>query len=395
MNNAPLNIGTEKWLKELALREVMNALVADGGNAKIVGGAVRDALHNIFWKKKRKIGDIDIASELTPQQNIERLETAGIKVIPTGIDYGTVTAVIDKKHFEITTLRRDVATDGRHADVEFTDDWAEDAKRRDFTINAFYLDLDGTVYDPLGGFEDLKKAKIRFIGNAKERIKEDALRILRLFRFSSEFEVGGVDEEGLLASVELKSMIRDLSGERIWQEFQKIILSKRAIQALPILSAVGLLDEILPHHENYGKFLKYVKREKKLGLRNPLGRLSMLLPRDENKIKEMSSHLRLSNNQHDQLFRFADDYHKHDLRSKTLRRVIYQYGKDVVIHNLIRFGSLDEKTFLYINDYNVPVLPYTGKDLMAEGWKAGPEMGAELKRREQVWIDADFTVTHH
>jgi len=395
MNNAPLNIGTEKWLKEPALREVMNALVADGGNAKIVGGAVRDALHNIFCKKKRKIGDIDIASELTPQQNIERLETAGIKVIPTGIDYGTVTAVIDKKHFEITTLRRDVATDGRHADVEFTDDWAEDAKRRDFTINAFYSDLDGTVYDPLGGFEDLKKAKIRFIGNAKERIKEDALRILRLFRFSSEFEVDGVDEEGLLASVELKSMIRDLSGERIWQEFQKIILSKSAIQALPILSAVGLLDEILPHHENYGKFLKYVKREKKLGLRNPLGRLSMLLPRDENKIKEMSSHLRLSNNQRDQLFRFADDYHKHDLRSKTLRRVIYQYGKDVVIHNLIRFGSLDEKTFLYINDYNVPVLPYTGKDLTAEGWKAGPEMGAELKRREQVWIDADFTVTHH
>jgi len=395
MNNAPLNIGTEKWLKEPALREVMNALDADGGNAKIVGGAVRDALHNIFWKKKRKIGDIDIASKLTPQQNIERLETAGIKVIPTGIDHGTVTAVIDEKHFEITTLRRDVATDGRHADVKFTDDWMEDAKRRDFTINAFYLDLDGTVYDPLGGFEDLKKAKIRFIGNAKERIKEDALRILRLFRFSSEFEVGGVDEEGLLASVELKSMIRDLSGERIWQEFQKIILSKRAIQALPILSAVGLLDEILPHHENYGKFLKYVKREKKLGLRNPMGRLSMLLPRDENKIKEMSTHLRLSNNQRDLLFRFADDYHKHDLRSKTLRRVIYQYGKDVVIHNLIRFGTLDEKTYLYINDYDVPVLPYTGKDLMAEGWKTGPEMGAELKRREQVWIDADFTVTHH
>lgn len=395
MNNAPLNIGTEKWLKEPALLEVMNALGADDGHAKIVGGAVRDALHNIFWKKKRKIGDIDIASKLTPQQNIDRLDIAGIKVIPTGIDHGTVTAVINKKHFEITTLRRDVETDGRHADVEFTDDWTEDAKRRDFTINAFYLDLDGTVYDPLGGFEDLKKAKIRFIGNARERIKEDALRILRLFRFSSEFEVGGVDEEGLLASVELKSMIRELSGERIWQEFQKIILSKRAIQALPILSAVGLLDEILPHHENYDKFLKYVKREKKLALKNPLGRLSMLLPRDENKIKEMSSHLRLSNNQRDQLFRFADDYHKHDLRSKTLRRVIYQYGKDVVIHNLIRFGIIDEKTFLYINDYDVPVLPYTGKDLMAEGWKAGPEMGAELKRREQVWIDADFTVTHH
>lgn len=395
MKNAPLNIGTEKWLKKPALRQVMNALGADEGNAKIVGGAVRDALHNIFWKRKRKIGDVDIASKLTPQENINRLETAGIKAIPTGINYGTITAVIDKKHFEITTLRRDVETDGRHAEVEFTDDWAEDAKRRDFTINAFYLDLDGTVYDPLDGFEDLKKAKIRFIGNARERIKEDALRILRLFRFSSEFEVGGVDEEGLLASVELKAMIRDLSGERIWQEFQKILLSKRAIQALPVLSAVGLLDEILPHHENYGKFLKYVKREKKLSLKNPLGRLSMLLPNDEAKIKEMSSHLRLSNDQRDQLLSFADDYYKHDLRSRTLRRVVYQYGKDVVIHNLLRLGELDEKTYIYINDYQVPEMPYTGKDLMAEGWKAGPEMGAELKRREQEWIDADFMVTHH
>lgn len=393
MNNAPLNIGTEKWLKKPELRKVMNALGADEGNAKIVGGAVRDAFHNIFWKKKRKIGDIDIASKLTPEENIQRLKTAGIKVIPTGIDHGTVTAVLNKKQFEITTLRRDMETDGRHATIEFTDDWTEDAKRRDFTINAFYLDMDGTAYDPLGGFEDLKRAKIRFIGNAKKRIKEDALRILRLFRFSSEFDVGGVDEEGLLASIELKSMIRELSGERIWQEFQKILISKRAIQALPVLSVIGLLDEILPEHENYGKFLKYVKREKKLSIKNSIGRLSMLLPRDEKKIKEMSSRLKLSNKQRDQLLRFADDYNKHDLRAKTLRRMIYLYGKDVVIHNLVRFGDIDEKTYLYISDYQIPDLPYSGKDLIAEGWKAGPNMGAELKRREQEWINADFTVT--
>lgn len=395
MNNVPLNIGSEKWLQKPELRKVMNSLGADEGNAKIVGGAVRDALHNIFWKKKRKIGDIDIASKLTPEENINRLETAGIKVIPTGLKYGTVTAVINKIPYEITTLRRDVKTDGRHAEVEFTDDWVEDAKRRDFTINAFYLDIDGTVYDPLDGFQDLKRAKIRFIGNASDRIQEDALRILRLFRFSSEFDVGGVDEKGLLASVEHKSMIQNLSGERIWQEFQKILLSKRVMQAVPILSAVGLLDEILPDHENYGQFLKYVKREKKLSLKNPIGRLSMLLPRDEAKIKAMSSHLKLSNGQRDQLFRFANEYPKHDLRSKTLRRMIYIYGKDVVIHNLIRLGELDEKTYLFINDYQIPLMPYSGKDLIAEGWKVGPEMGAELKRREQEWINSDFTVTHH
>lgn len=395
MNNAPLNIGSEKWLQNPELRQVMNALGADDGNAKIVGGAVRDALHNIFWKKKRTIGDVDIASKLTPDQNINRLETAGIKVIPTGIKHGTVTAVINGKYFEITTLRRDVKTDGRHAEVAFTDDWTEDAKRRDFTINAFYLDLDGCVYDPLGGLEDIKRAKIRFIGNARARIQEDALRILRLFRFSSEFEVGGVDEEGLLASVELKSMIGELSGERIWQEFQKILLSKRAMQAVPVLSAVGLLDEILPDHEHYGKFLKYVKREKKLSLKNPIGRLSMLLPCDQKKIMKMVSHLRLSNKQRDQLVRFSDDYPKHDLRSKTLRRKIYLYGKDVVIHNLILLGEFDEKTYMYINDYEIPRLPYSGKDLIAEGWNVGPEMGEELKRREQEWIDEDFTITHH
>ncbi|MDG1708340.1 MAG: CCA tRNA nucleotidyltransferase, partial [Emcibacteraceae bacterium] len=273
-----LNIASEKWLQNKELRKVMNALGADDGNAKIVGGAVRDALVNIYWNKKRKIGDVDIASKLTPAENIERLNVAGIKVVPTGIDHGTVMAVIGKKTFEITTLRRDVTTDGRHAEVEFTQDWVEDAKRRDFTINAFYLDLDGTVYDPLDGFADLKAAKIRFIGNARERIKEDALRILRLFRFSSEFEVGGVDEDGLLASVELKAMIRDLSGERIWQEFSKIITSKRALQVIPVLNAVGLLDEILPMHVNYDKFLKYVKSQKKVSLQNPIGRLSLLLP---------------------------------------------------------------------------------------------------------------------
>lgn len=388
-----INIGAEKWLQGAELREVMNALGADDGHAKIVGGAVRDALFNVLLGRERSIGDIDIASELTPDENIKRLETAGIKVIPTGIKHGTVTAVINKKPFEITTLRHDVKTFGRHAEVAYTDDWLQDAKRRDFTINALYLDMDGTVDDPLKGLDDIKAGKVRFIGNAEKRIKEDALRILRLFRFSSEYDEGGVDEEGLLASVELKAMIGDLSGERIWQEFQKILCSRQAMEIIEVLAVVGLLDEILPQNLGYQAFQKYVSREVMLGLKNPIGRLSVLLEKDLSALKQTAQHLRLSNKARDQLLSYAAVYPTHDLENKTLRRVIYQYGKDIVIHNLIISGDLDAGTLEYINAYQIPTFPLRGQDLINQGWKAGLEMGAELKRREQIWIDADFKET--
>ncbi len=392
MNGVLLNIGDSKWLRKPELLAVMSVLNEHPGEARIVGGAVRDALLNIFWQNKRKIGDIDIASTLRPEENMKRLERAGIKVIPTGLDHGTITAVIDKKHFEITTLRRDVSTDGRHALVEYTDNWIEDAKRRDFTINAFYVDINGVVFDPLDGFKDLKAAKVRFIGDARERIREDALRILRFFRFSSDIEVGGVDEAGMLACVELKNMIKDLSGERVWQEFGKILLSKRVMQAVPILSTIGILREIIPDAVPYDTFLKYVKLEKKLKRKDVLGRLSCLLPRDNDVIQETARRLRLSNKDRDMLLSFAEEYHKHDLRAKTLRKVLYLRGKDVVIHNLIRQGVLDPKTLYYINDYEIPKMPFRGQDLIAEGWPAGRDVGIELKRLEQDWIENDFSL---
>lgn len=371
---------------------LMTLLNRDGDNARIVGGAVRDALFNIFWKRKRKIGDIDIASRLTPLENIELLEQAGIKVVATGLKHGTITAVINKKPFEITTLRKDIRTDGRHAEVEFSKDWSDDARRRDFTINALYLGKDGTVYDPLDSFQDIKAARVRFIGDARKRIREDALRILRFFRFSSDIEVGGVDEEGMLAAVELKDLIGTLSGERIRDEFKKILTSKRAMQTIPMLATIGLLREILPECNGYGDFLKYIKREKKLGRKNVIGRFSCLLPKDEKIIVEASRRLKLSNKERDQLIAYSRDYERHDLRKKTLRRVLYLNGKDVVIHNLIRLGLLDKKSLGYINEYQIPEMPLSGKDLMKEGWEAGRDMGEELKRRETAWIDADFNL---
>ena len=222
MNNVQLNVSGEAWLQDVDLMRLMSHLNQNGDDARIVGGAVRDTLLNIFWKRKRKVGDVDIASKLTPQENIKILEEAGIDVVPTGLKHGTITAIINKQHFEITTLRKDVSTDGRHAEVEFSKDWTEDAKRRDFTINALYLDMDGNIYDPLGGFKDIKAARVCFIGDARTCIRGDALRILRFFRFASDIEVGGVDEKGVLAAVELKEMINTLSGERIRDEFKKI-----------------------------------------------------------------------------------------------------------------------------------------------------------------------------
>ena len=392
VKNLQLNINDETWLKKPELISVMDILNQDSGHARIVGGSVRDALLNIFRKQKRKIGDIDIASTLSPQENIILLEKAGITVVPTGIKHGTVTAIINKKPFEITTLRRDVSTDGRHAEVEYTKDWHEDAKRRDFTINALYLDIDGNIYDPLDGLNDIKSAKVRFIGDANKRIEEDALRILRFFRFSSEIEVGAIDEQGMLACVELKEMINSLSGERINQELKKILFSKRAGQIIPLLATIGIFRVILPEYDGYDNYKKYVKREKKHKLKDFIGRLSSLLPRDKKIIIQVSKRLKLSNKQRDQLTDFSREYENHDLRMKTLRRVIYQYGKNTVIHNLLCFGTLDEKALNYINDYVVPELPVSGKDLIKKGWNEGTEMGAELKRIEVEWINNDFSV---
>ncbi len=395
MNNVPLNIGEADWLKEDALVRIMNILNEGDACARIVGGTVRDALLNIYWNRSKKLGDLDIASTASPEDNMNRLEDEGIKVIPTGLKHGTITAVIDKKYFEITTLRKDVETDGRHAVVEYTDDWAEDARRRDFTINALYLDLDGTIHDPLGGFADLKAAKVRFIGDARDRIREDALRILRFFRFSSDIEVGGVDEAGMLACVELKEMIRDLSGERIWQELQKILRSKRVMQVVPVLAAIGILREILPLYDGYDRLLKFVKLEKKLKRKDPLARLSCLLPCDEGKIRDTAKSLKLANKERDALLKYASPYKQHDLTARTLRRVLYKYGKDVVIFNLIASREMDQKTLSYIENYKIPEPPFTGADLIAEGWSAGSEMGAELKRREADWIANDFEVRLH
>ena len=309
--------------------------------------------------------------------------------------HGTVTAVLNKKTFEITTLRKDITTDGRHAEVEFSKDWLEDANRRDFTLNALYLRLDGTVYDPLNGYDDIKASKITFIGDANKRIREDALRILRFYRFSSDHGIGNIDEEGMLATIKHKFLIGALSGERVNNELKKILSSERASYIIPLIAEIGILKVILPQYQGYKNFLRYVKIENLLSLNNVMGRLSCLVPCDEKNMTEISAKLKLSNKEKNLLISYCKPFKINNLSERTIRRELYYFGKNIIIHKLIYLNLLDIKTLNYINDYKIPKIPLTGKDLIKEGWQEGRDMGDKLKQFEKKWVRNDFKINQN
>ena len=227
------SLRAEGWLKAPPLLRVFELLSMGGGTVRVIGGAVRNALLGV------PVSDIDLATDLTPETVIERVTKAGLAVYPTGLDHGTVTVVADGAPFEVTTLRRDVETDGRRAVVAFTEDWHEDALRRDFTINALSCDVSGKVYDSVGGLEDLAARRIRFIGKAEDRIREDYLRILRFFRFNAAYGAGEPDARGLAACLALKSGLTQLSAERIGNEIMKLCATPRAADIAAIMQATA------------------------------------------------------------------------------------------------------------------------------------------------------------
>ena len=229
-----------EWMREASTLRLMGVLAKDGGDARFVGGVVRNTLLGLAVK------DIDIATPLPPDEVMRRLKRANIRAVPTGIDHGTITAIVDGRPFEVTTLRRDVSTDGRHATVTYTTDWREDAARRDFTINALYASADGEIFDYHGGFADLAQGRVRFIGDARARIREDYLRILRLFRFHAWYGKGDIDPDALNAVAHEKAGLAKLSGERIQQEFLRLLEAANPVAVLRIMAANGILAEILP-----------------------------------------------------------------------------------------------------------------------------------------------------
>jgi len=396
MKTKPGKLSQQAWMVAEETVKVMEALHMDGGSARFVGGCVRNALAN------RKVLDIDIATPLLPEQVIERLEAKKIKHVPTGLLHGTVTAVVDSKPFEITTLRKDINSRGRHADVLFTDDWETDAARRDFTINAMYSTTAGEVFDFYGGTEDLRLGRVVFVGTAEERIKEDILRILRFFRFYAHFGQGEPDKTALAACAKYAYRIPTLSAERIRQETLKLLESDRCAIAWRALLQDGIATHFLPEATNISALETMLRLEREWHDHSPVMlRLAALLDVTPEGLKAVAEGLRLSNDQARYLFALLNP--KGSVTSAStladIRRLVWRQGTDIA-RSLILFtaarGAGPQHYAQYREHYQAattfrpPRFPLTGTDVMQAGVRAGPDVGAALKALENWWLAEDF-----
>ena len=385
------------WLNTPETRAVMAALeAARPGGARFVGGCVRNTLLG------QPVDDIDIATQLKPDETLKALEAAGIRAEPTGIEHGTVTAIVDHIPFEITSLRRDVETDGRRAVVAFTEDWAEDAQRRDFRFNAIYADRDGRLYDPTGGgLDDAAAGRVIFIGDADERLREDYLRILRFFRFNTWYGRQDIDVQGLAACARQKDGLHQIAAERIWKELKKLLSKPEySFSYLKDMQSTGVLDIILPHWFLAGRPMdkdvtasNYVEgiedSELSYGLPvDPMRRLMGLLPREEQVMLDTAVTLKLSNAERDRLLAYARVTGYYETPA-DVRRDQYLHGREAMMDWVADVAQHMVWDALQANR-DVPVFPLRGEDLLKAGMSPGLEMGKWLKTIENWWIEGDF-----
>jgi tRNA nucleotidyltransferase/poly(A) polymerase len=382
------------WLKR-ETQAVFDALSRSGAETRVVGGAVRNALLGL------PIGEIDLATTATPDEVIALAERAGLKAVPTGIEHGTVTIVANGRPFEVTTLRRDVETYGRHAKIAFTNSWEEDAKRRDFTLNALYADRNGRVFDPLGGLADLEAGRVRFIGDAEARIREDYLRILRFFRFNAYYGKGGLDVEGLRAAVRLRDGLGQLSAERIGGELKRILVAPGATRAVEALFDYGLLTSLLGGVPRLARFARLVSIETALGLPPDAAlRLAALAVFVEEDVARLATRLRLSNAELAALaLGVSADHHALPAESAA-KELLYRSGPEAYRSRLLlawadsdtTFDDADWRSALTLpRRWQAPEFPVRGTDITALGGQ-GPEIGQALRRLEQAWIDSEFAL---
>ena len=376
-----LSLDAAKWRKKRGMRRLLAALGADEGLTRYVGGAVRDDLLAL------PVSDIDLATRIPPDDVIRRLEKAKIKAVPTGIDHGTVTAISDGHPFEVTTLRRDVSTDGRRATVAFTNDWQEDAARRDFTINALSADPgSGELFDYFGGIADLEQRHIRFIGDPLQRIAEDHLRILRFFRFHARFGAGEPDVAALNACSERANDLMALSRERIADELLKLLGLPDPAPTLRIMLDRGILRPVLPEIDGARLAqLKLLMTAENEAHAEPeaLRRLAALLPRDPAIAESVAARLRLSNKAKKRLACAAADDALQPPRS-----LAYRLGRDCAIDRLLLSGRAKEAG--EIAHWNAPRLPISGGALIKRGLAEGPGIARTLRQIEDRWVDAGF-----
>jgi poly(A) polymerase len=376
-----LTLDAAKWRKKRGITRLLAALGADQGLTRYVGGAVRDDLLRL------PISDVDLATRIPPDEVIRRLEKAKIKAVPTGIEHGTVTAVSDGHPFEVTTLRRDVSTDGRRATVAFTDDWREDAARRDFTINALSADpVTGELFDYFGGLADLQRRHIRFIGDPLQRIAEDHLRILRFFRFHARFDAREPDAAALAACTARSNDLMALSRERVADELLKLLAVPDPSATVEIMLAHAILKPVLPEIDGgkLGNLTALIASERNAGVTpDPLRRLAALLPRDPAVADDIAVRLRLSNKARKRLACAAND-----AVEGAAEVLAYRVGVECAVDRLLLKNRNREAS--KIAGWNAPRLPISGGALIKLGLTEGPVVARTLRRIENRWVEAGF-----
>ena len=381
MSKTP-SLADAKWLRARPLRKLFKAIAKAGGEARVAGGAVRNTIMGL------PVHEVDVATTLSPEAVTTACAAAGLSVHPTGIDHGTVTVVADHHPYEVTTLRHDVETDGRWAKVAYTNDWQADAMRRDFTMNALYCDEDGKVYDYTNGYRDALRNRIIFVGDPRQRIQEDYLRILRFFRFHARFGKGQPDEAGLAACVGLAKGLDLLSPERIRQEMFKLLEADQAVRTLKLMHRVGILSHLIDYKEEW-RVLERLPVDSVL-------RLSVLAADPVS----MQARWRLSNAEGKRIEAIHDSPAPMPAMSPREQRImLYRTGaetwRDLVCVAWARSDApMDDrrwKSMLRLPDrWPIPKLPVTGRDLIDLGVAPGPKLGATLRRIEDGWMASDF-----
>jgi poly(A) polymerase len=391
------SLAGEPWLSSPATQRVLAAIEAGGHQARAVGGVVRNGLMGL------PITDIDIATTALPQDVMQLARAVDLGVAETGLQHGTVTVIADHHPFEVTTLRRDVESHGRHATVAFTDDWAEDARRRDFTMNALYCDREGRVHDPLGGYADLLARRVRFIGEATDRIREDYLRILRFFRFTAQYGVGDPDPEGLVACTQLREGLAQLSKERIHQEMTRLLTAPRAVKAIEAMQTHGILAAVLPAAPRPAVFSRLTEIESAHGWKPDamlrLAALCVVIDEDAGRIGRA---LKVSREERGVLDLGAREAARMTAvpSERSARAMLYALGPAGYRRSLALSlaCALDCSTqepawsdaLSLPARWTAPKLPVNGADVLARGVTAGPAIGDALRRVEAWWIAQDF-----
>jgi poly(A) polymerase len=393
MSDLP-NFAGAGWLTAPPVRRIFVVLEGGGEEVRVVGGAVRNALMG------KPVGEIDFGTTAPPDKIAALAGTAGIKAVPTGVDHGTITLVVEGIGFQVTTLRQDVETDGRHAVVRFGRDWLADARRRDFTVNALSVDSRGQVHDPVGGYSDLVARRIRFIGDPDQRIAEDRLRILRLFRFHAEYGDGEVDQAGLAAAMRARDGLRELSAERIGQEMRRIVLAPRAAEIVALMQESGILPIVLGGIGYLAEFARVVSVEVAAGATpSAATRLAALACRVEEDVARVSARLRLANVERDRMSVALDVARGFTPfpDARAARRLLYraraQAFRDAVAYafawSMTPPGPAWRELYHLPDRWTPPIFPLGGRDIIG-GAVRGPAVGELLRAVEAWWIEQDF-----